>query len=381
MNGGAYPWRIDGDFTTVASVTNVGATTSRFVAQIYYPGGTYLLAPRELVVGETAFFDLKQIRDLQVPDANGAVLPRSVSMGQFRWHWYPSPNAPHMIGRAAMLSASQGISASYSCMPNCGAHGPEYLIDGNTTVFTGAYETMHTREQWCGAGGGCDAWNTNLSGSTVDNTSIASLSNVSTGWLNTNGLDAGATYWWWTYWYGFEYDDGFDCRYEQDEVTASEPADVIVPAFLTVASISTLATGTSGDYGCSPDADFGIRVAVRYHVYDQNGSRIRRGDMEPQETLTDYVLNQIAQTGSSNFTDIGPTHVSGTSQFTDANGTFLDAPVGGCYPINNTYSIRQQIFILVNGRRWIVRINDFSGSSTSAGSGSMTNGSDIQKSR
>jgi hypothetical protein len=84
MNGGAYPWRIDGDFTTVASVTNVGDTTSRFVAQIYYQGGTYLFAPRELAVGETAFFDLKQIRDLQVPDANGAVLPRSVSIGQFR---------------------------------------------------------------------------------------------------------------------------------------------------------------------------------------------------------------------------------------------------------------------------------------------------------
>jgi hypothetical protein len=226
-------------------------------------------------VGETAFFDLKQIRDLQVPDANGAVLPRSVSMGQFRWHWYPSPNAPHMIGRAAMLSASQGISASYSCMPNCGAHGPQYLMDGNTNVLIGGYETMHTREQWCGAGGGCDAWNTNLDGSTVDDTSIASLGYVSNGWLNTNGFLPGATYWWWDYWYGYEYDDGFDCRYAQEQYTGSEPTNVTSP--VTFIDVSEVGTTNSAEFfggirfaslnisSCGGER-FGIKI--RFHFND-----------------------------------------------------------------------------------------------------------------
>jgi hypothetical protein len=242
MNGGAYPWRIDGDFTTVASVTNVGDTTSRFIAEVYYPGGTHLFGHRDLAVGETAFFDLKKIRDQQIPDANGKVLPQNVSIGQFRWHWYPGPNAPHMIGRAAMVSESNGISASYSCMPNCGAHGPEYIITGNTTVLSGAYQTMHTQERWYGASGGYSDLNTDLYASTVDNTSVASLSNVSTGWLNVNGFSPGNTYWWWDYWYGFEYDDGFDCRYQQDLFTGSEPADV------TGATVASIQYQTSSGY-------------------------------------------------------------------------------------------------------------------------------------
>ena len=145
-----------------------------------------------------------------------------------------------------MLSVSQGISASYSCMPNCGAHGPQYLIDGNTNVLIGGYETMHTREQWCGASGGCNAWNTNLDGSTVDNTLVASLGYVSNGYTNVNGLSAGSTYWWWTYWYGFEYDDGFDCRYEQDEYTGSEPADVTSP--VTFIDVSEVGTTNSAEF-------------------------------------------------------------------------------------------------------------------------------------
>ena len=151
-----------------------------------------------------------------------------------------------MIGRAAMVSASKGISASYSCMPNCGAHGPQYLIDGNTSVLTGAYETMHTREEWCGAGGGCDAWNTNLDGSTVDNTVVANLGYVSNGYTNVNGLAEGDTYWWWTYWYGFEYDDGFDCRYEQDEYTGSEPAEVADKIVMHDATVYERSVGFGG---------------------------------------------------------------------------------------------------------------------------------------
>jgi hypothetical protein len=228
-NGGAYPWRTDGDFTTIVSVTNAGEAPSRFVASIFFPGGKYVFGPRNLAVGESAFFDIKQIRDQQLPDVNGALLPRNVSIGQFRWHWFPTGNEPHMMGRAAVVSRANGISISYSCIPNCYAHGPQYYIDGNPVTYAGAYETMHTREEWCGPSGGCDIWNTNLSGSTVDNTSVASLGYVSDGWTNVNGLAVGETYWWWNYWYGYEYDDGFDCRYAQTYETGSQPAEVRCP--------------------------------------------------------------------------------------------------------------------------------------------------------
>src|SRR6266403_4698758 len=328
-NGGAYPWRIDGDYTTVASITNVGETTSRFVAQIYYQNGTYLFAPRDLALGETAFFDLKKIRDRQIPDANGEVLPRDVSIGQFRWHWFPSANPPHMIGRAAMVSASAGISASYSCMPNCGAHGPQYLIDGNTTVFAGDYETMQTREEWCGASGGCNTWNTNLSGSTVDNTSVANLTDVSNGWLNTNGLSAGSTDWWWTYWYGFEYDDGFDCRYEQDEYTGSEPADVKNPPdHLLVVSDSTSVFCTGG----APTST-SLRRVITYQVVDQynNPISVPLSIGERFFVLNDHTCGAGAPNPSS-------CRIFSSGQFTD---TLL----AGCTPIGGScgYDVLNQI--------------------------------------
>jgi hypothetical protein len=142
-----------------------------------------------------------------------------------------------------------------------------------------------------------------------------------------------------------------------------------------------LSTGTSGDYGCIPTENYGIRVKIRYQVLDQLVRPIKRSDMIPQETLTDYVLNGVPQPGSPNFTDIGPTRISGTSRYTDVNGMFFDAPFGGCFSFPFTLSIRQQIFILVNGHRYIVRINDIDSSSSSVGHGTISNGSDIQKTR
>jgi hypothetical protein len=232
-----------------------------------------------------------------------------------------------MIGRAAMLSASQGISASYSCMPNCGAHGPQYLIDGNTNVLTGSYETMHTREEWCGASGGCDAWNTNLDGSTVDNTSIASLGYVSSGYTNVNGLTAGDTYWWWTYWYGFEYDDGFDCRYEQDEITSSEPADVHnPPEHIQVVSDVT-------DVFCTGGGPTSLRRVITYQVVDQYNIPISASLSIGERffSLNDHTCGAGAPSPSS------------CRVF--ANGQFIDTLFAGCTPSGGScgYDVLNQI--------------------------------------
>lgn len=82
---GAYPWRLDNDLSTVVSITNVAPVQSEVVVQINYPGGPYLLNPRRLAAGETAIYDLKKIRNQQIPDGNGHTIPRSVTGGQFKW--------------------------------------------------------------------------------------------------------------------------------------------------------------------------------------------------------------------------------------------------------------------------------------------------------
>jgi len=115
---GAYPWRLDGDVSTTASITNVAPVSSEFVVQINYPGGPYLLNPRTLAAGATATFDLRTIRDRQVPDRNGHTIPLSVSGGQFRWFIHGAGSG-RLIGRVEMLSRSRGISSSYSCNDPC----------------------------------------------------------------------------------------------------------------------------------------------------------------------------------------------------------------------------------------------------------------------
>lgn len=153
---GAYPWRIDQDLSTIVSLTNTGTVSSGVVVQLNYPGGTYLLDPRPLAAGETVFHDLREIRDKQIPDRNGRTLPRSVKGGQFKWFIYGfGPGSGRVIGRAEMISESQGISSSYSCPGgNC---PPEfsYVFFDNPEPFMVPGNTAHVEayEIWCDAYG------------------------------------------------------------------------------------------------------------------------------------------------------------------------------------------------------------------------------------
>jgi IPT/TIG domain-containing protein len=153
---------------------------------------------------------------------------------------------------------------------------------------------------------------------------------------------------------------------------------VQVPTTLFIrAPAFVLSPGVPG--GCS---DFGVRVAVSYQVLDQLMTPLRSAQMEPKETLTNFFVNGIPQAGSPGLTNIGPfPGIPGTSQFTDANGGFLDAPVGFCPPVSNTSTITQQIFIVAGGIPYITRVNQFSGGSSAPGSGTLTNGFDIEASR
>jgi len=137
---GAYPWRLDGDVSTIVSITNASPGASQFVVQINYPGGPYLLDPQKLPAGDTATFDLRQIRDKQIPDRNGHTIPRSVEGGQFRWFVHLGG---HLIGRAEMLSVSRGISSSYSCGTPC----PPRYDHGYTDPETAMLDALESRPQ------------------------------------------------------------------------------------------------------------------------------------------------------------------------------------------------------------------------------------------
>lgn len=152
-------------------------------------------------------------------------------------------------------------------------------------------------------------------------------------------------------------------------------------------SVVVLATGTSGEYGCTPTVDFGIKLKIPYQVLDQAGRAIKSAAMEPQETITNTNLTDKNYSGPTQEfyvpQDIGPQiRMSGTSKYTDMNGQFIDAPVGSCDDNPYTHTALQTIYIVVGQQAlYTVRTQTNQESSSKVGHGEFTNGIDVQRRR
>ncbi len=117
---GSYPWRIDGDYETRASITNAGTVTAQFVARIALDGdGELVFGPRELAPGASATFDLRALRDQGIKDAKGRALPPGAERGRFIWTILTSGQSARLVGRAEVTSTKLGVSSSYSCGQCC----------------------------------------------------------------------------------------------------------------------------------------------------------------------------------------------------------------------------------------------------------------------
>ena len=126
---GAYPWKIDHDYTSIAYVTNITDEPRDFVAELAFDGGTYTFGTRTLSPRETAVFDLENIRDRQEKDVNGKLVPKTANHGQFKWAQRGVAGGRIvMIGRTEMVSRRQNVSSSYSCPTDC---GPRYDVWGS----------------------------------------------------------------------------------------------------------------------------------------------------------------------------------------------------------------------------------------------------------
>lgn len=118
---GAYPWKIDGDYRSLAYVTNITDEPVEFVVELAYDGGKFTLGPRKLQPRATDAFDLEKIRDERTKDVGGQVLPAEVTHGQFKWAIRGASNGRIvLIGRTEMVSRSQNVVSSYSCPMDCG---------------------------------------------------------------------------------------------------------------------------------------------------------------------------------------------------------------------------------------------------------------------
>ncbi len=142
-SAGGYPVRLDGDYTTTLSITNVGDQPGTFTMQINFAGGPYAMYPHELAPGATAVFDLRKIRDQQIPDSSGRLLPPNLTLGQIKWSIIRGFST-RLIGRSEIISRTGKVSSSYSCGVSCGNSFYSGRVDpviatgdiGDTVLFT-----------------------------------------------------------------------------------------------------------------------------------------------------------------------------------------------------------------------------------------------------
>jgi hypothetical protein len=267
---GAYPWRLDDDYTSVVSITNVGNETAQFGATIRYNGGQYTLQPRALNVGQTAVFDIKKIRDEQRPDAFGSVMPRTATNGQFSWSLIRSSGTARLVGRSEVTSKSRKDNRSYSCPRCCPSSGPLFDVPP-IVVNAAAFAHFTVLEGWSSCDGVTDWYLGGIPGLYSYDTSIATATMFQQGTMQVDGIDAGDTTWsseLFHYWYW--YSDGLSECYLNDfdmtsngEMAIKPTITSISPSRGVVGSTTRVTINGSGfRSGATVSAGAGITVTV-----------------------------------------------------------------------------------------------------------------------
>jgi hypothetical protein len=125
---GGYPWVIDGDSSTIVYIKNVTNEVREFTLQLRYDGGVYAVGLKSIDPHQTLAFDVREIRDQQIPDLSDNTLPLSASSGQVSWSMHGKQNLA-LIGRSEQFDVVHRISSNYACQNCC----PDSFLSGWVT--------------------------------------------------------------------------------------------------------------------------------------------------------------------------------------------------------------------------------------------------------
>jgi len=121
FKGGSYPWNIAGDNRAVLHIKSIDAPNDglkrQAMAKLYFDGGEYNIPLQQMEAGQTVEVDIKKLRDDQVKDVLGNVIPLSVRGGQLDWNG--RANKGEFIGRLVEYNPVSGVASSFSCVQPC----------------------------------------------------------------------------------------------------------------------------------------------------------------------------------------------------------------------------------------------------------------------
>jgi hypothetical protein len=122
---GGYPWYIEGDSSTTVYIKNITNHPQHYIAHILFPGGIYTAGLQTVEGKQTVAFNLRELRDKQVPDEEGRTIPTDVSRGQILWSLYGNEAVTDdlenlaLVGRSEQFDTDKAISSNYACQNCC----------------------------------------------------------------------------------------------------------------------------------------------------------------------------------------------------------------------------------------------------------------------
>jgi hypothetical protein len=278
---GNYPWRVDQDYTTIVTITNISEHPASFVTDIRFPGGHYFVPTKELPAGGSASFDLRKIISDQKPDNQGNVIPLSTTGGQFHWSIFHSPPQSRFVGRSEVISVSNRVGSSYSCPGCCPDSGPYGTINPTSPIIVGASFIAGTSGTIYS---GCPAYPTSIGWFSMnfwmENESIASYDPEAGGSTTVTGLAVGDTALHGTYsWDNWESDGWSQCTETRGESEDSQPVNVtptlsvgnisLVPNHVNTTTDATFTVAIAASSGVTSTALAGSTVEVS--IINQSG--------------------------------------------------------------------------------------------------------------
>ena len=91
-SAGGYPWKADGDYTTIVYIKNETNAPKQYIARLLYQGGYYMLGLKDIKAHETAAIDFRALRDTQTAGERGQKIPLNIEKGQIAWSVFGDDN-------------------------------------------------------------------------------------------------------------------------------------------------------------------------------------------------------------------------------------------------------------------------------------------------
>ena len=140
-----YTFTINNNSYTKGFIKNVSPKDEKYVSHLTWgTNGIYVIPMAILRKGETVEIDVKKLRDNQIPDEAGRLIPQNVSQGQIHWSLRRSEetleaalaNRVPLVGQAMQIDNIAGTSFSYFCYSCCelGAGTSPELLPSNTIL-------------------------------------------------------------------------------------------------------------------------------------------------------------------------------------------------------------------------------------------------------